>query len=563
MAQQHYDAVVIGAGFAGMYMLHRLRDDLGKRVRVFERADDVGGTWYWNRYPGARCDVESMFYSYSFSAELQEEWVWNELYPTQPDILRYAKHVAERFDLRKDITFGTSVQSATFDEAGNRWVVITDGGEEVSATFLITAVGCLSASRVPDFPGVDTFGGDTYHTGRWPHEGVDFTGKRVAVIGTGSSGIQSIPVIAQQAEHVTVFQRTPNFSIPARNRPLDAAERERIKQQYPELRAGARQSPSGVLYDDPPLESALTVPEDVRTAELTKRWERGGAGFMAAFADTGVDPDANEVSAEFVRERIRELVHDPETAELLAPRDHPIGTKRICVDTDYYATYNRDNVSLVSVRETPIERITPTGVRVGGRDYDVDVIVFATGFDAMTGALNAIDIRGVDGRQLREEWADGPRTYLGLASAGFPNLWMITAPGSPSVLSNMIVSIEQHVDWITDVVDYAGRHGVVRIEAQPDAQERWVEHVNEVASYTLYPRAASWYMGANVPGKPRVFMPYIGGVGTYRTTCDEVAADGYRGFTLTGADGAAVAQAPLVAESPAVATDVPPVTAPA
>ncbi|MCC9205892.1 flavin-containing monooxygenase [Arthrobacter sp. zg-Y769] len=527
-----FDAMIVGAGFAGMYMLKRLRDDLGLRVRVVERGDGVGGTWYWNRYPGARCDVESLFYSYSFSPELEQEWEWTERYPTQPEILRYANHVADRFDLRADIAFSTSVDSARYDEAQECWVVSTDDGAVSTARYLITAVGCLSASRVPDFEGMDTFRGPTYHTGQWPHEGVDFTGRRVGVIGTGSSGIQSIPQIAAQAAHLTVFQRTPNFSVPAVNHPLSAAEIEQTKSEYDQLRQAARMSPSGTNPADP-IGQVLELPEEVRTREMNQRWEYGGAGFMSAFLDTAVNPEANEVVAEYVRDRIREIVVRPEVAELLIPRDHPIGTKRICVDTDYYATYNRDNVTLISVRETPIDRITERGVVVAGELYEVDDIVFATGFDAMTGPLNAIALEGVDGVMLRDKWIAGPRTYLGIASAGFPNLFMITAPGSPSVLSNMMVSIEQHVDWIADHIAYAREHGIIRTEAEPSAEEAWGDHVNEVANLTLYPRAASWYMGANIPGKPRVFMPYVGGVGAYRALCDEIAGDGYRGFILT------------------------------
>jgi len=538
-----YDAIVIGAGFAGMYLLHRLRDDLGLSVRVYERGDGVGGTWYWNRYPGARCDVESMFYSYSFSEELEQEWEWTERYPAQPEILKYADHVADRFRLREDIQFNTSVNAARYDDAGDTWTVTFDDGTQASARYLVAAVGCLSASRVPDFEGIETFTGPTYHTGRWPHEGVDFTGKRVAVIGTGSSGIQAIPVIAGPAAHVTVFQRTPNFSIPARNAPLAEDEKRRIKAAYRQLRAEARASASGIVTP-PSLGKALEVSEELRGLELDRRWAAGGASFVGAFEDTIRDEAANRVLAEYVHARIREIVKDPDVAELLCPKDHPIGTKRICVDTDYYATYNRDNVTLVGLRGNPIERITPKGLRVGGVEYEVDAIVFATGYDAMTGPLNRIDIRGLDGVALRDAWAEGPRTYLGVASAGFPNLFMVTAPGSPSVLSNMMVSIEQHVDWITDAIAHALGAGIARFEAERRAQDDWVAHVNEVAAQTLYPRAASWYMGANIPGKPRVFMPYLGGVGAYREICDEVAADGYRGFALTpaAADAATTAQ---------------------
>jgi cyclohexanone monooxygenase len=532
----NYDAIIIGAGFAGLYAVHRLRA-LGLRVHGYERGGDVGGTWYWNRYPGARCDVESMYYSYSFSPELEQEWEWTERFPSQPEILRYAGHVADRFGLRPDFTFGTSVTAADYDAAAGLWTVITEDGLRATARFLITAVGCLSASRVPDFPGMSDFQGATYHTGRWPHEGVDFTGKRVAVIGTGSSGIQAIPVIAEQAAHVTVFQRTPAYSLPARNRQLLADEVAKIKADYPGIRAANRVAHGGTPTPMPPVGKALEVSEETRRAEFTRRWEAGGTTFMTTFTDTIRDAAANEVSAEFVRERIREIVRDPATAELLTPRDYPIGTKRICLDTDYFATFNRDNVTLVSVRDTPIERITPAGIEVGGTDYQVDAIVFATGFDAMTGPLNAIDIRGTDGRLLRDKWSSGPLTYLGIASAGFPNLLMLTAPGSPSVLANMMVTIEQHVDWVADLLSYARGHGIATVEAQADAEDRWVAHVSELGAATLYPKAASWYMGANVPGKPRVFMPYVGGMGRYREECDKVSATGYPGFVLTRVEG--------------------------
>jgi len=528
----HYDAIIVGAGFAGLYALYRLRG-LGLTVCGFERGDDVGGTWYWNRYPGARCDVESMYYSYSFSPELEQDWDWTERFPAQPEILRYAGHVADRFGLRPGFTFGTTVTAADWDEASCHWVISTDDGRRATARFLITAVGCLSASRVPGFPGLADFGGATYHTGQWPHEGADFTGKRVAVIGTGSSGIQAIPVIAEQAGHVTVFQRTPAYSLPARNRPLRPDEIAAVKADYPQIRASLRVAPAGTPTPQPPVGPALEVPEAKRLTELMHRWQAGGTTLMTAFTDTLRDDAANEVSAQFVRDRIAEIVRDPATAGLLTPRDYPIGTKRICLDTGYWATFNRDNVTLLSVRDTPIERITPAGIVADGTEHQVDAIVFATGYDAMTGPLTAIDIRGANGQLLRDTWAAGPRTYLGIASAGFPNLFMLTAPGSPSVLVNMIVSIEQHVDWVTGLLGYARSRGITRVEASLADEDRWVEHVNELAATTLYPKAASWYMGANVPGKPRVFMPYIGGMGRYREECDEVAASGYAGFILT------------------------------
>jgi cyclohexanone monooxygenase len=531
MSDERLDAVVVGAGFAGLYMLHRLRG-LGFSTRVFEAGDGVGGTWYWNRYPGARCDVESLDYSYSFSDELQQEWRWTERYAAQPEILRYINHVADRFDLRRDVQLSTRVTAAVFDEATRQWTVETDRGDRVSARFCIMATGCLSTAQVPKFPGIETFEGPRYHTGHWPHEGVDFTGRRVGVIGTGSSAIQSIPIIAAQAAHLFVFQRTPNFSIPAHNAPLDPELERRVKAGYAEFRRQARESRIGFVVERSEA-SALAVTPEERRREYEKRWSRGGLGFTATYIDLLTNPEANATAAEFCRAKIRAVVRDAAVAEALAPRDYPVGTKRMCVDTNYYDTYNRSNVTLVDIRRAPIETITPEGLRTREGVYAFDSLVLATGFDAMTGALLAVDIRGRAGRTLREAWAEGPRTYLGLAIADFPNLFMITGPGSPSVLSNMIASIEQHVDWIADCLTHLRAHGHATIEATSQAQTAWVTHVNEIGDATLYPRANSWYMGANVPGKPRVFMPYIGGVGVYRHICDGVAAKGYEGFALT------------------------------
>ena len=528
--ERSVDAVVVGAGFAGLYMLHRLRG-LGLSAQVFEAGDGVGGTWYWNRYPGARCDVESMDYSYSFCDELQQEWRWTERYAAQPEILRYINHVADRFDLRGDIKLGTRVTSAVFNEATSRWGVETDQGDRLSARFCVMATGCLSDAQVPDIKGRETFAGPWYHTGRWPHGGVDFTGQRVAVIGTGSSAIQSIPIIARQAAHLFVFQRTPNYSMPAQNTPLDPEHERRVKAAYADFRRQARESRVGFVVERSG-DSALAVAPEERQREYEKRWQRGGLGFSAAYSDILTNKDANDTAAEFFRDKIRAIVRDPAVAAALTPTDYPLGTKRLCVDTDYYATFNRDNVTLIDLRTTPLEAITPHGVRTTAAEYPVDSLVFATGFDAMTGALLKIDIRGRGGVRLRDKWAAGPRTYLGLAVAGFPNLFTITGPGSPSVLSNMIVSIEQHVDWIADCLAHLRAHQRERIEATTEAEDAWVAHVNEVGHMTLYPLAKSWYMGANVPGKPRIFMPYIGGVGVYRQKCDEVAAAGYAGFTL-------------------------------
>jgi cyclohexanone monooxygenase len=515
-----------------MYMLHRLRG-LGLSAIVFDVATGVGGTWYWNRYPGARCDVESMQYSYSFSEELQQEWQWSEVFAGQPEILRYANHVADRLDLRRDMRFETRVTGAEFDEATHRWTVRTDRGDIVSAKYCIMATGCLSAARLPDFPGMDSFKGKTYHTGHWPHEGVDLTGLRVGVVGTGSSAIQAIPVIAGQAAHVTVFQRTPNFSIPSRNRAMPGEYAQSWKDVYPARRAEARFTRNGILAN-PNDQSAIETPEAERLAVFEQRWASGGTTFMAAFNDLIFNKASNDTAADFVRGKIRAMVKDPVKADLLAPVNHPIGTKRICVDTNYYLTYNRPNVDLVDVRDAPIEAVTPDGLLVGGKNYTFDAIVFATGFDAMTGALTRMGIVGRGGETLADKWEAGPRTYLGLMTAGFPNMFMVTGPGSPSVLSNMMVSIEQHVDWIADCLGHLTERQLDCIEATLAAENAWVQHVNEVADTTLYPSAASWYMGANIPGKPRVFMPYIGGVGAYRRKCDEVAANGYEGFQLAG-----------------------------
>jgi cyclohexanone monooxygenase len=533
-AEKAYDAVVVGAGFGGMYMLHRLRA-LGLSVRVYEQGDGVGGTWYWNRYPGARCDVESMQYSYSFSDELQQEWDWTERYAPQPEILKYANHVADRFDLRRDIEFSTRVERAVFDESANRWSVTVDGGRTVSASYVILATGCLSNARMPDIEGLKDFKGKVYHTGHWPHEAVDFTGLRVGVIGTGSSSIQSVPVIAEQASHLTVFQRTANFSIPARNAELTAEEREAFRSRYPEIRRFAREEARNGIYTEMPDRGALDDGDNERRAKYEARWAKGGLTFMSVYNNLALDKPANDTAAGFVRQKIAEIVKDPATAKLLQPDNHPIGSKRICIDTDYYAAFNRPNVTLVDIKSAGIEKILPNAVRAGGKDYEIDALVLATGFDAMTGSVAKIDIVGRDGKTLNQKWAEGPRTYLGLMSAGFPNLFVITGPGSPSVLSNMIVSIEQHVDWITDCIGYMRDHDLAAIEAERDAEDKWVAHVNEVAHGTLYPQANSWYMGANIPGKPRIFMPYIGGVGAYRQICNDVAAKGYDGFTMTAA----------------------------
>ncbi len=525
------DAVIIGAGFAGLYAVYRLRE-LGLSWRAFERGSGVGGTWYWNRYPGASSDSESWVYSFTFSKELEQDWTWSRRFPEQPEILRYLEHVADRFDLKRACSFGTRVVAATYDEPRRLWAVETEHGERVTATWLITAVGCLSAAQVPQIPGLETFAGAWYHTGEWPHEGVDFTGLRVGVIGTGSSGIQAIPIIARQARHLTVFQRTPNFSIPARNAPLSAERVHELKRDIGKIREFCRWSTIGQPYDFND-QAALAVGREELRRQFQANWEKGGFEWMfGSFNDLLVDERANALAAEFVREKIRAVVRDPETARKLIPTGYPIGTKRLPLDQGYFETFNRDNVELVDLRESAIETIVRQGIRTRDRVHELDAIVFATGFDAMTGPLNRIDIRGRGGERLAAKWSDGPRTYLGVCTRGFPNLFMITGPGSPSVLGNMPTSIEQHVDWIRDCIASVRARGASTIEPTAEAEQQWGEHVKALADATLFPRTDSWYMGANIPGKPRVFLPYIGGFGTYRKLCAGIAEKGYEGFTL-------------------------------
>jgi cation diffusion facilitator CzcD-associated flavoprotein CzcO len=527
------DALVIGAGFAGLYQMLCLRDHLGLSAKALEAGGGVGGTWYWNRYPGARCDSESHVYWYTFSPEMMREWEWSERYPGQPEIMRYLNFVADRFDLKRDIQFNTRVVAAHYDEAANRWRVRTEQGEIFVAKFLITAVGCLSTANIPKFPGLVDFKGDWYHTGQWPHEGVDFTGKRVGMIGTGSTGIQAAPVIAAAAEHLTVFQRTANYSVPARNGPLAPEFRQYIKQHPDEIRLITRETLNGMAFR---IEQRLAVetPPEEREEIYEAAWERGGLQFRAAFQDMMVSKAANDTAADFIKRKIRSIVKDPKTAAMLSDIDHPYAAKRPPIDTDYFETYNCPNVSLVDVKAAPIQAITPSGVRTTDGEYPFDIIVFATGFDAMTGPMLRMDIRGRDGVALKDVWQAGPRNYLGLQVAGFPNLFTITGPGSPSVLCNMPVAIEQHADWIAGCIDYIRTNGLERIEAQPEAVDKWVAEVNEVAGKTLLPMAKhSWYLGANIPGKPRVFMPYAGGMVRYREICNDVVARGYAGFALS------------------------------
>jgi cyclohexanone monooxygenase len=527
------DVIIVGAGFSGLYMLHRLRQQ-GLIVSVLEAAPEVGGTWYWNAYPGARCDVESMDYSYSFSPELDQEWEWTEKYASQPEILGYLQHVAMRFDLRKDIRFNTRVTAAVFDDEACRWQLTAEGGERFAAQFCIFATGGLSAPLAPPFPGLDRFEGQWYTTQQWPHEPVDFKAKRVAIIGTGSSSVQSGPIIAEEAERLTVFQRTPSFSVPGRNGPLPPEEQAERKADYPRVREIVRASALG-MHLNVSEKSALELAPEERQAEMEMRWTLGGTPrFMMSFADLLVNAASNDIAADFLRDKIREVVDDPQVAELLCP-EYPVGTKRLCTDNGYFEMFNRDNVSLVSVRDNPIAEITPKGLRLeDGSEYEADVIVFAVGYDAMTGTLLRIDVRGRGGRSLRDEWRDGAQTYLGLGVAGFPNLFTITGPASPSLLTVMVVSIEQHVEWITECIGYVREHGFDAIEPTEDGQDQWMDHHIEVGNATLFPRANSYYLGANVPGKPRVLTVYLGGLGVYRERCSEIAANGYEGFTLSG-----------------------------
>ena len=528
-----FDVLIIGGGVAGLYLLYRLRG-LGLSVLAFEAGPNVGGTWYWNRYPGCRCDVESLEYSYSFASDLQQEWSWPERYGTQPEILKYINHVTERFNLRRDIRFNTRIRSAIFCRRKVLWTLTTDSGENIRAPYCVMATGNLSSPQTPEFLGLECFQGDWFHTGLWPHEEVDFTGKRVGVIGTGSSGIQAIPHIARQAKHLYVFQRTANFSLPARNGPLDPEIERRHKCEYSVRRKAAFDTPFGIAGYPPPEKSALEVSDKERLRIYEQKWGEGGQiSFLYSFNDLLINKASNDTAAEFIRQKIRKAVKDPVVAELLAPKSHPIGTKRLILDTDYYEIYNRNNVTLVDVSSRPIEEIEPNSIRTGDDQFIVDSIVFATGFDAMTGAILDINISVQDGPSVRDVWKHGPTSYLGLTIAGFPNLFTITGPGSPGVKSQMILSIEQHVDFIADCLQHMRSRDLIQIEATFNAEDSWVKHVKEVADATLYPLANSWYMGVNVPGKPKVFMPYVGGVDRYKKKCDEVVADGYVGFTMS------------------------------
>jgi cation diffusion facilitator CzcD-associated flavoprotein CzcO len=534
---QCVDAIVIGAGFSGLYALHRLRE-LGVRARVVEMAGNVGGTWFFNRYPGARCDIESIEYSYSFSDEIQQEWVWTETMPRQPEVEAYLNFVADRLDLRSDIEFDTEVVAMAFDEDAAAWVVTTAAGESFVASFVVAASGILSAPLLPDIPGMDTFTGTSLYTSRWPKEGFDLGGERVGVIGTGSTGVQLIPLVARQAQHLYVFQRSAPYTLPWAVRAFEPGELDGLKAHYDEIRAAQRQHPVGAarlsafslmfeMIKRPPLKSAS------REDQLRAIEENGVMGALN-WGDIFFDIEANQMAAKLYGDAVARIVKDPETAASLVP-SHPFGCKRPIIDQGYYETFNRDNVTLVDLRKGPIREVTPTGIRTEQRHYDLDAIICATGFDAMTGALTRIDIRGRSDVCLRDIWAtDGPYSYLGLAVAGFPNLFMVQAPGSPSATTNFVAALEQHVEWITDCIAYLRSAGYRTIEALPEAQREWIEHTTSLVAPTVlvHPTCNSWYNGGNVPGKTRMYMAYPAGIPEYRRRCDEIVADGYTGFKL-------------------------------
>ncbi|WP_244931328.1 NAD(P)/FAD-dependent oxidoreductase [Nocardioides sp. W7] len=524
------DVLVVGAGFAGMYAMIQVRRS-GRTVLGLEAADGVGGVWFWNRYPGARCDVESLDYSYSFDEELQQEWVWSERYATQPEIRRYAEHVADRFDLYRDLRLGVRVTSAAFDETTALWTVRTDTGDVHRAHYVLFATGSLSTPNVPPIPGLDSFAGRILLTAEWP-EGVDLTGQRVGVVGTGASGIQAIPIIAGVAERLTVFQRSPNFSVPVLNRDLPPERLEEEKRNYGHRRAVSRASGGGSMHQAYP-KAFEDIDDEERRAAFEAGWATGGVLFGKVFDNQMTDPVVNAAARDFAVEKIRSVVRDPQVAEDLIPADHPIGTKRICTDSGYYETFNRDNVELVNLRREPITEITGWGIKTTTGSYELDVLVLATGFDALTGALTRVDLRGPRGDVLAEAWADGPETLLGLLVPGFPNLFTLHGPGSPSVFANMVMGAEHQVDWVLELIEHAEAGGHTRVEARPDAATAWTEHVDQVAHGTLFPQADSWYSGANIEGKAQSFMPYLGGFKGYTDRCAEVRDAGYAGIVLS------------------------------
>jgi len=524
------DVIIIGSGFAGLYMLYKLKE-INLDAIIIEKASGVGGTWFWNRYPGARCDIESIEYSYSFSEDLQQEWSWSNRYSDQSEILEYLNHVADKFNLRKHIVFNSTVLSATYKESINEWEIKTESDSYISK-FCVMATGTLSSIKEPSFEGLEDFEGESYITGKWPHNEVDFKNKKVGIIGTGSSAVQSIPVIAEDAGNLTVFQRSPNYSIPANNRPLLDQEIKNAKSNYSQIRKNAKYTKAGIGYNQFEEKKILDFPKNYINEELDKRWDIGGQEiFTAGFTDVGIEPKANKIAADFVKSKIKEIVKDSSTAELLSPKDS-IGCKRLCADTNYFETYNRKNVELIDINSTPIKSITEKGLSTTNREFDFDILIFATGFDAMTGALLSIDITGKNNKKLKDKWKDGPRSYLGISISDFPNLFTVTGPGSPSVLTNMIVAIEQHVEWIFECINFLYKSHKNKIEANIQFENNWMDHIEDIASNTLRYTCNSWYVGANVPGKKRVFMPYAGGFGIYREKCDEIAENSYTGFII-------------------------------
>ena len=536
--EEALDVLIVGAGFGGLAALHRFRDDLGLSIKVIEAASGAGGVWYWNGYPGARCDVESLQYSLSFSEELAQEWNWTERFAAQPEILAYISRVVERFDMAKDIRLNTRVTSAIYDEVNAQWHVATDRGDRYTARYLIMATGPLSTPNIPAWPGQESFQGELYHTGLWPHEPVSFKGKRIAVIGTGSSGVQAATAISQEADRLYVFQRTPHHVVPAANRALYEGEQETVKARYPQLRSQWIASPAGMAWrslptDDPIVtgdKSALEVDEDERTATFERAWNYGGTTLHRAFNDLLVDERASALVNQFIANKIKSLVADPETAARLVPTQY-YGTKRLILETGYYEMFNQPHVSLVDMNSDPIERITPTGITTDNASYDVDVIVFATGYDALTGSLNRINIRGRGGKELAQEWRDGPKSHLGVMVSGFPNLFMVAGPQSPSTLANVIVSNEYQVNWIADAVQHLDDQRLKAMEPEEDAQVAWVQEVNARGQASIYTKGANWYWGANIAGKPPVFLCYINFADDTRT-CDQIAHDAYRGFVV-------------------------------
>ena len=530
------DAIVIGAGFGGMCIVHRLRS-MGLSIRGIEAGGDVGGVWYWNRYPGARCDLMSIDYSYSFSEEIQQEWTWTEQFAAQPEILAYANFVADRLDLRKEFQFNTRVESVTFDDARRLWITTTDRGDTFEATYCIMASGPLSVPKGLDLAGAEDFKGELFHAAKWPHRAVDFTGKRVGVIGTGSTGIQIVPVVAEEAAELFVFQRTPSFTLPMRNKPLAPDYVAQVKRNYPALRASARNTPIGGFRPTSTRPLFSVTPED-RLELLEDAWRRGGLAFLGTFSDLLTNAEANEIVAEFVRGKISEVVEDPDTAERLKPRGYPIFARRPCLDTNYYESFNRSNVHLVDLLDDPIVRLTAHGVQTHTREIELDALILATGYDGLTGAMLAIDVKGRGGRRLSDKWREGARSYLGLAIEGFPNLFMICGANGPAALANIVTLNEQNTDWIAECIDYMRHNELATMEATVESEDQWMNTISELAEKSLMPKANTWYVGTNISGKPRTFSLYSGGFHKYRETCESATANQYRGFTFEKASGA-------------------------